>query len=88
MKRSDNYDLTYITIDSLSEGVGSSQITPVVSELSGMGLKINLITYEKSQPTSDLVDHFKILGIDWNPSTFGSQGLIGGIGRLMQFTDN
>ena len=82
MKMSDDYDLTYITIDSLSEGVGSSQITPIVSELSKIGLKINLITYEKLQPKIELVDHFKLLGVDWNPRTFGSQGLIGGIERL------
>lgn len=30
----DNDDLTYITIDSLSEGVGSNQITPLKSGLS------------------------------------------------------
>jgi hypothetical protein len=82
MKKLDTYDLTYITIDSLSEGVGSSQITPIVSELSKMDLKINLISYEKIQPSSDLVNHLKLLGIAWNPRAFGSLGPIGGIQRL------
>ena len=82
MKKSDSYDLTYITIDSLSEGVGSSQIRPLISLLSKMDLKINLISYEKFQPDSDLVNYFELLGVDWNIRRFGSQGIIGGIERL------
>ena len=82
MKKSDSYDLTYITIDSLSEGVGSSQIRPLISLLSKMDLKINLISYEKFQPDSDLVNYFELLGVDWNSRRFGSQGIIGGIERL------
>jgi len=83
MNFSNSYDLTYITIDSLSEGVGSSQITALISRLSKMGLKINLISYEKLQPKSDLVDYYKLLGVVWNAKPFGSQGLIGGIERLI-----
>lgn len=82
MKKSDNYDLTYLTIDSLSEGVGSSQIKPLITLLSKMNLKINLISYEKLQPDIALVNHFNLLGVDWNIMKFGSQGIIGGIERL------
>ena len=78
----ENFDLTYITVDSLAEGVGSSQITPLVSRLSKAGLKINLISYEKSQPSTQLVDYFKSIGVQWNSRPFGSNGFIGGIGRL------
>ena len=78
----ENYDLTYITIDSLAEGVGSSQITPLVSRLSKAGLKINLISYEKSKQNSELTDYFKLIGVTWNARPFGANGLIGGIGRL------
>lgn len=82
MNKSENYDLTYITIDSLSEGVGSSQITPLISRLSKMGLRISLISYEKIQPKSELIEQFKMLGVDWNAKSFGSQGLIGGLERI------
>jgi len=77
-----NYDLSYITIDSLSEGVGSSQITPLISRLSKAGLKINLISCEKSKPISELIDYFELIGVDWNPLAFGANGLMGGMGRL------
>lgn len=82
MKKNFRFDLTYVTIDSLSEGVGSSQITPLISRLSKSGLKINLITYEKSNPSSELVDYFESIGVEWNWRPFGSNGLKGGVVRL------
>lgn len=82
MKKNFRFDLTYVTIDSLSEGVGSSQITPLISRLSKSGLKINLITYEKSNPSSELVDYFESIGVEWNWRPFGSNGLKGGAMRL------
>ena len=82
MKEFDSFDLTYVTIDSLSEGVGSSQITPLISRLSKSGLKINLISYEKSNPSSELVGYFESIGVKWNFRNFGSNGLIGGVERL------
>ena len=82
MEKYDRFDLVYVTIDSLSEGVGSSQIRPLISRLSKSGLKINLISYEKSNPRSELVDFFKSIGVEWNWRSFGSNGLIGGVERL------
>jgi hypothetical protein len=82
MKTYDAYDLTYITIDSLSEGVGSSQITPLITLLANAGLKISLISYEKSNPDSDVTNHFKSIGVEWNVRDFGQNGLMGGIARL------
>jgi len=82
MKRSEIFDLTYVTIDSLEEGVGSSQITPLISRLSKSGLKINLISYEKSKPSLGLVAYFESIGVNWNWRPFGSIGLISGVGRL------
>jgi hypothetical protein len=82
MKKYDSYDLTYVTIDSLSEGVGSSQITPLISRLSKSGLKIDLISYEKTNPGSELVAYFQSIGVEWNFRKFGSNGLMGGVERL------
>ena len=82
MKTYDAYDLTYITIDSLSEGVGSSQITPLITLLANAGLKISLISYEKSNPRSEVTNHFKSIGVEWNVRDFGQNGLVGGIARL------
>jgi len=82
MSKYEDYDLTYVTIDSLSEGVGSSQITPLISRLSKSGLKINLISYEKSDPSTQMRDYFRSIGVEWNCRPFGANGLIGGVIRL------
>jgi methylmalonyl-CoA/ethylmalonyl-CoA epimerase len=82
MKKFGTFDLSYLTIDSLSEGVGSSQITPLISRLSKSGLKINLISYEKFKPATELIDFFKSIGVNWNFRDFGSTGLIGGLERF------
>ena len=71
MSRYENFDVTYITIDSLAEGVGSSQITPLLSRLSGEGLKISLISFEKIAPTNELVQYFQSLGVEWKSYPFG-----------------
>jgi hypothetical protein len=82
MSNNDKYDLTYITIDSLSEGVGSSQITPLITRLGKSGMKINLISFEKFKPESQLQDFFESIGVVWNSRPFGSSGVLGGISRL------
>ena len=82
MSKNEYFDLTYVTIDSLSEGVGSSQITPLIARLSNSGLKINLISYEKSEPSPQLLDYFKSIGVSWNSCQFGSNGLLGGVARV------
>jgi len=81
MRAIQKYDLTYVTIDSLSEGVGSSQITPLIKRLSAAGLKISLLSYEKRKPSIDLVEYFDKLGVKWEPRPFGSIGLLGGLAR-------
>ena len=44
MANNHDFDLTYVTVDSLSEGVGSSQIVPLMKLLGKAGLSINLIS--------------------------------------------
>jgi hypothetical protein len=82
MNLTEEFDLTYLTVDSLAEGVGSSQITPLISRLSKTGLKINLISFEKKTPQNTLTNNFNSLGVFWVALPFGSNGAIGGIERL------
>lgn len=82
MSKYQNFDLTYVANDSVSEGVGSSQITPLIYRLSKKGLKINLISFEKTNPQTTLITFFKKLGVEWDPLPFGSSGLIGGVARI------
>jgi hypothetical protein len=82
MSKYEDFDLAYVTIDSLSEGVGSSQISPLIALLGRSGLKIKLISYEKLSPSVQLSDYFESIGVDWDSRPFGPHGLIGGLGRL------
>ena len=65
-----DFDLTYVTIDSVSEGVGSSQIIPLIQRLSQNGLKVQLISYEKTHPESNFEQTLEELGVDWKPLRF------------------
>ena len=78
------FDLTYVTIDSLSEGVGASQILPLIQRLAASGLKINLITFEKVQPRQELSLSLDSLGVAWNQLPFSHDGPFGGLARLRQ----
>ena len=40
------FDISYISVDSIQEGVGSSQIIPLVTALAKQGKKISLTTFE------------------------------------------
>lgn len=86
MKSKKNYDLTYATIDSLAEGVGSSQILPLVSILAQSGLTINLITYEKTETSTDLLNQLSKSGIEWNRRDFNAGGLANSFSRALDLT--
>lgn len=79
---SSNYDLTYLSIDSIQEGVGASQIVPLIIGLSQQGKKISLTTFEKSAPSIELVETLRSNGIHWTPQEFGQVGALGGLNRL------
>lgn len=76
------FDISYLTTDSLEEGVGSSQILPLVIKLAERGLKVNLLTFEKASPRLETQDLLKKFGIFWNPREFGNRGAFAGIDRL------
>ena len=76
------FDLTYVSSDSVSEGIGRSQIVPLLKQLSTKGLSINLISLEKESPSSALKRDIFSSGIHWTMLDFGKKGLVGGIKRL------
>lgn len=76
------FDLTYLSIDSVQEGVGSSQITPLILGLAKNGQRVCLITFEKVQPSEDLAKKFKGAGVEWTPCEFGKVGALAGVLRL------
>lgn len=78
------FDLTYATVDSLSEGVGSSQIAPLMERLANHGMKISLLTFEKEAPPDSLVERMAKASVEWTQISFGNHGLFGGISRTFQ----
>lgn len=78
------YDLTYATVDSLAEGVGSSQIAPLMERLANHGIKINLLTFEKEAASNSLVERMSNVGVEWTRIPFGNSGPVGGIARTIQ----
>ena len=52
---SKKFDVTYLSVDSIQEGVGSSQITPLILGLARNGRRVCLITLEKEKPPQELV---------------------------------
>jgi len=82
----DKFDLTYATVDSLSEGVGSSQIAPLMEKLSAHGMKINLISFEKNPASSSLIERMQNADVEWTQIPFGSFGPLGGLARTFQLS--
>lgn len=77
-------EVVYVTHDSLSEGIGMSQIVPVLLGLSKSGLSVGVISCEKLKPPTQLVELLSDKGIFWKPLKFGRNGAIGGIGRIVR----
>ena len=78
------FDISYVTTDSISEGVGSSQILPLVSKLSGSGLKVNLISYEKTSPSEETRSELLESGVLWTPLEFRTKSGLGGLSRMFE----
>jgi hypothetical protein len=76
------FDITYLSVDSIQEGVGSSQITPLILGLAQQGKDVCLITFEKSSPKNDLIELFKSAGVTWIAKDFGRSGAAAGVKRL------
>jgi glycosyltransferase involved in cell wall biosynthesis len=76
------FDISYLSVDSVQEGIGSSQITPLVLGLAKKGKRVCLITFEKVRPPKEMLETFSKAGVVWIVKDFGRPGAIGGICRL------
>ena len=76
------FDVSYLSVDSIQEGVGSSQIIPLVKALARLEMKISLTTFEKHEPPESLRLEIAKAGIAWNVLRFGKPGAFYGLFRL------
>jgi len=75
--------ICYVTTDSLSEGVGKSQVVPLVSGIKRAGHEVVVISMEKF-PNPELAEELKGKGINWVELEFGRRGVFSGIFRLVR----
>jgi len=79
--------IQYLTINSIEEGVGASQVLSYLRCLSDTH-NIRLVTFEKIEPKEETRKKVAGYGIDWIPLNYGKQGLIGAIGRVFRMISN
>jgi len=75
--------ISYITLDSIQEGVGQSQVLSYIRKLSATN-EISLVSFEKNVPPINLLNELKDYGIKWNYIPFGRKGVLGGLFRLVK----
>lgn len=75
--------LTYLTMDSLQEGVGASQVLSYIKKLS-RDCDVTLVSFEKFEPSMSLMTELKNRNITWKPLAFGKFGSVGAISRLIR----
>jgi len=78
--------LTYLTFDSLEEGVGASQVLEYVLKIAQNGRKVTIVSFEKNSPSEDIQKILSELEIHWTPLPFGKFGSLGGIYRVIRMS--
>ena len=75
--------ISYITLDSIQEGVGQSQVLSYIRKLAATNI-ITLVSFEKVAPPLSLKNELTDMGIEWNYISFGRSGVLGGLFRLVR----
>jgi glycosyltransferase involved in cell wall biosynthesis len=72
----------YLSMDSVTEGVGASQVVRYAEALASRGVPVELHTFEKLPPSETARARARDAGIVWRPHPFGRSGSLGGLGRV------
>lgn len=75
--------LTYLSLDSMAEGVGASQVYEYLKKLAP-NFHTTLVSFEKDEPSPSLLQEFVNSGIDWRPIPYGKTGINGAIKRIIK----
>lgn len=81
---SKSFDISYVSVDSIQEGVGASQIIPLLKALANQGKTISLTTCEKKEPSKALRFEISSAKIDWKIVKYGKNGALHGTFRLIK----
>jgi len=74
--------IAYFTHDSISEGIGRSQVLALCTSLAKMGVEVNLFTFEKSCIDSTLKDLASSKNLKWTPFEFHRNSQLAPIERI------
>lgn len=74
--------LTYLSLDSVSEGIGLSQVARYVERLGTRGVDVTLHSFEKGPPDPGLSERLTAAGVRWKPHRFRVGGAGGGLARV------
>jgi glycosyltransferase involved in cell wall biosynthesis len=74
--------ITYLSVDSLSDSVGASQVLPYVEALARRGFKLRLCSLEKDRPSPSTARRLAEAGVRWEPRPFGGRGALNGLARV------
>jgi len=74
--------LTYLTVDSVSEGIGLSQVVRYVERLARRGLDVTLHSFEQHDPDPAVAARLHAAGARWRPHRFRGAGSAGGALRV------
>ena len=77
-------NIAYITFDSITEGVGTSQVKNLVLKLKSLDFNVTLISFEKTAPSQSLVLELQSAGVIWRPLKFGKFGMPYGALRMLR----
>lgn len=79
--------ICYLTFDSLSEGVGQSQIVPLVKGLAELGYQVTVMSFEKKK-NSQLRANLLSSNVTWLSFPFGKMGITGLPSRIATMVRN
>jgi|1048.fasta_scaffold41898_2 glycosyltransferase involved in cell wall biosynthesis len=74
--------VTYLSIDSIDEGIGQSQILQLIKKIVKSGIKVKLVSFEKKQVRQDLITELELIGIEWQYFPFDDNFFFGTFKRL------
>lgn len=74
--------VTYLTVDSMREGVGRSQVLPYVEGLARRGVAVTVHTFEKGGAEPAIARRLSAAGVRWLPHRFGAPGAASGLVRV------
>lgn len=76
--------VVYLTVDSIAEGIGASQVLRYVERLPAHGVDVELVSFEKQTPAEETRARLAAAGVRWRPLPFGRHGPLGGVGRVLR----